>query len=293
MAVEYYPRINDPAAIRLATELIKITPADAAVLATTRHDHQYYYPTASQFVQESVLGNFRDAAIAIASDLGFPHQASSNQKRKFDQEMASLLSTNLELIPAEAANDGIWNFLTLVLLPDLAKWRYPNPAGAVDYNRWLGGQRNVFRKLWWREVTLGQELNSQIGEDEAVGIMERPLLGGQALVARAMVRALLTVEKEFTDQPRSELMRAGAVNLRRYAPFISFEFYTEEQIDEFVLKAFRTSSVRYVEKNQSRVQAIEVPQEAASLEAPKKMNNRRPSPSALLSIPFFNKNRQR
>lgn len=167
--------------------------------------------------------------------------------------MSFLLSKELELIPAEAANPEIWNFLTLVLLPDVAKWRYPNPSNIVDYSRWLGGHRNVFRKLWWREVTLGKELNGELGEDEAVGIMERPLLGGQAPVARAMASALIQMEKEFPDQPRSELMRAGAVNLRRYTPFTAFEFYSEDQIKEFVLDVFRSSSEAYVQKKTGKV----------------------------------------
>lgn len=248
MAIEYYPRIDDSAAIRLIADLIQKTPAKSGEMATTRHDHQYYYPTAAQFVSEEKLEGFRNSVIEMVSELGFPQSSSSDQKRTFDQEMSFLLSKELELIPAEAANPEIWNFLTLVLLPDVAKWRYPNPSNVLDYSRWLGGHRNVFRKLWWREVTLGKELNSELGEDEAVGIMERPLLGGQAPVARAMASALMQMEKEFPDQPRSELMRAGAVNLRRYTPFTAFEFYSEDQIKEFVLEVFRSSSKAYVQK---------------------------------------------
>lgn len=252
MAIEYYPRIDDPAAIRLISDLVKKTPVEAQEMATTRHDHQYYYPTAAQFVSEETLTDFRNKVINMAGELGFPHSTSSDQRRTFDQEMSYLLSTELELIPAEAANQEIWNFLTLVLLPDVAKWRYPNPSNVIDYSRWLGGHRNVFRKLWWREVTLGRKFNRELGEDEAVGIMERPLLGGQAPVARAMVSALLKMEEEFPDQPRSELMRAGAVNLRRYTPFTAFEFYSEEQIEEFVLEVFRSSSAAYAKKKNAR-----------------------------------------
>lgn len=256
MAIQYYPRIDESVALKLAAELVSASVEDAGKMAKPQHDHQYYYATASLFAAEDELWELRQNALRIATDLGFPNPSGSNQRRQFDQSISALLFNELELIPAEAANHEVWSFITLVLLPDLAKWRYPNRARKVSYNRWLGHDRNVFRKLWWREATLGHALNSVLGEDEAVGIMERTLLGGQSPVARAMVRALLVMENEFPNEPRSELMRAGAVNLRRYAPFTAFEFYSEEQMNEFVLDIFRSSSQSYTLRHNLEKQVV-------------------------------------
>lgn len=248
MAIQYFPRLDESAAIKIIAELVGRSVSSASEMSAVSHPDTFYYPTASVYVSEDTLRAFRQKTMDIAHDLEFPQPLNKNRARELDQRISEVLFQDLELIPAEAANAEVWNFLTLVVLPDIAKWRYPNEKKILDYNRWLGGDRNVIRKLWWREATLGHDLNSRLGEDEAVGIMERPLLGGQTHVARAMVRALLKMEEEFPNTARSELLRAGAVNLRRYAPFMAFEFFSEDEIYRFVLDLFRSSSSAYMEK---------------------------------------------
>lgn len=258
MAIQYFPRLDEYTAIKIIEELVHKTVADASKMAAVNHPDAYHYSTASVQVSEETLREFRREVMQIADDLNFPQPLNKNRARELDQRLSQALFNKLDLIPAEAANSDVWNFLSLVILPDISKWRYPNEKKILDYNRWLGGDRNVIRKLWWREATLGHDLNSRLGEDEAVGIMERPLLGGQTNVARAMVRALLKVEEEFPNTARSELLRAGAVNLRRYAPFTAFEFFSEPQIDEFVLNVFRSSSEAYVEKRRKEKEEKEL-----------------------------------
>uniref|UniRef100_UPI003FA793CD DUF6339 family protein n=1 Tax=Streptomyces sp. GSL17-113 TaxID=3115365 RepID=UPI003FA793CD len=63
-------------------------------------------------------------------------------------KVAAALHTNMRLVPAEAASGDVWAFLALVLLPDVAYWRYPKPPG----DRILGTDltRHVFGRMWWR-----------------------------------------------------------------------------------------------------------------------------------------------
>ncbi|NWO07296.1 MAG: hypothetical protein HLX50_16875 [Alteromonadaceae bacterium] len=250
MAIQYFPRIDDLREIEVIKELNAKPVNQASELSATNHPAAYYYATAAITVPEAQLKQFRAKVMDVAYDLGFPAKLNSNRARELDQRISNILFQDLELVPAEAANKEVWNFLTLVVLPDIAKWRYPNEKQTPDYDRWLGSNRNVIRKLWWREAVLGHDLNSQIGEDEAVGIMERPMLSGQAPIARAMVKALLSVEKEFPKTARSELLRAGAVNLRRYLPFTAFEMLSETKLEEFVLNVFHSSSQAYIEKQE-------------------------------------------
>lgn len=255
MAILYFPRIDDLSATAITREMLEKTPAELSEIAAASHASQFYYPTAAQFVTEGQLLTFREEVLEVARAFNFPGPANNDQRRSFDQKLSTMLFQDLDLTPAEAANREVWNFLTLVLFPDIAKWRYPNEARQIAYPRWMGDDRNVIRKLWWREATLGRELNSRIGEDEAVGIMERPLLGGQTKVARSMVKALLTVEKEFPQVARSELFRACAVNLRRYTPFTALEFFSERETDDFVLRVFRDASQLFVERISSEKRA--------------------------------------
>lgn len=54
----------------------------------------------------------------------------------------------MRIAPAEAAAGDVWAFLALIVLPDVAHWRYPNPPG----DRVLGSDltRHVFGRMWWR-----------------------------------------------------------------------------------------------------------------------------------------------
>ena len=109
----------------------------------------------------------------------------------------------------------------------------------------MGTERNVFRKLWWRQATLGESLNELVGEDEAVGIMERPGLSGNAFVARAIVRAFDAVYKDFSDLGRSDVMRAVMVSVRRLVPLLNFEFYTEDELYELLKEVAHNACVNY------------------------------------------------
>ncbi|WP_312573989.1 hypothetical protein, partial [Staphylococcus saprophyticus] len=85
--------------------------------------------------------------LRVAEDCGFPEAMARSQVRDFDQRAAAVLYDSLDLVPAEAANQEIWNYLTLSVLPDIAAWRYPNISRSPSFERWLGVDRNVFRKL--------------------------------------------------------------------------------------------------------------------------------------------------
>lgn len=245
VAITYYPRLSDPYTISMIETMVQNTPQHLSEMATISHPMATYYPTAATHASREQLQALRDRLIGAAKRLGFPTYPSPDKAREFDQAASGILDEHLEIVPAEAANREMWNFLTVVLLPDLAKWRYRNSSNNLTYERWLGTDRNVFRKLWWREVTLGRTLNAQLGEDESVAIMERPLLGGNPTLARASAKALLQVSVEYPDIARSHLMRKGMVGVRRLAPIRNFEAFDDRELDRVVLEIFRSTSAAY------------------------------------------------
>src|SRR5690606_11986797 len=113
------------------------------------------------------------------------------------------------IVPADAAEEDVWTFLSVVLVPEIAPWRFP---GAPE-ERVLGRPRNVLRRLWWRAWTFGPDLDyapvgaAPLGEDEFVSVMERSTLAGCQPVARAIRGALWDAELAGCGLPRSELMR--------------------------------------------------------------------------------------
>ena len=145
--------------------------------------------------------------------------------------MPALLHQYMRIVPADAANGDVWSFLTLVVLPDVAFWRFPNPPDV----RLLGRPRNVFRRYWWRAHVLGAEdggLAARLGEDQHVQIEERrAAIGGNPPLARALARTVLAFCKENPGVGLEPLMREAAKRLVRLTPFVCFEALPEEGLD--------------------------------------------------------------
>ncbi|WP_295803310.1 DUF6339 family protein [uncultured Corynebacterium sp.] len=249
MAITYYPRLSDAYTMMLIGEYSsKTSPNELTAFAQTSHEMAFYDAKATERASDAQLAQLRDKLMNLAVQAGFPEPLARGKVRDFDQPASDILFSEIDLLPSEAANQEIWNFLTLILLPDIAAWRYPNSQKKPDFERWLGTDRNVFRKLWWREVTLGKKHNTLVGEDEAVGIMERPSLSSNPNVARAIVTAFDSVYKDFPDLGRTGVMRAVMVSVRRLLPLIDFEFYSEDELAEFLKEVAYAACVAYAER---------------------------------------------
>ena len=92
---------------------------------------------------------------------------------EFDRIFTRSCSTIFhDMSPIDGFSREVWSYLTLRLLPDLALWRWN--VNKTD-ERFLGGaERSCFQRLWLRSYVLGGDLASQLFEDEAVNIFERP-----------------------------------------------------------------------------------------------------------------------
>lgn len=247
MSITYFPKINSAAATGLISRMLDKQPEELSKLAAEDHPQKYYYETASHFVEREELRNLRSNLMALAKECGFPARK-QNSLRDFDQRASKILGQQLDLIPSEAAAPEVWSFLTLVLLPDLAAWRFPNTAQKLSYARWIGGDRNTFARLWWRDATLGYELASFLGEDEAVGIMERPRISGNPAVARSIVRSFMAVAKENEDLPRSDLLRHCMVKVRGSFTLVDFDAFEEEELNEIMAEIFAEGTREFAEK---------------------------------------------
>ena len=171
-------------------------------------------------VQESIRG--------LAERHGWPESLSRTAVSNFDQPCSVLLHELMDIVPADAAHEGVWSFLSLVVLPDVAKWRFPEAAR----DRMIGAPRNVFRRLWWRAEVLGSDALSgenALGEDELVQIMERPSLSADYRVAREIATVLMSRAPQ-AGLARSELMRDLTKRVLRLMPVLSLDALEDEEL---------------------------------------------------------------
>lgn len=219
-----YPRLPRSVAQSLIIERAGLTILELRDLSALNHPDAEPSATGGHPVDASKLGEVRLAIRGVAERAGYPGPLGGSTQ-SFDRPCGSTLFELMGIVPADAAEEGVWSFLTLVVVPEIGPWRFPAQAE----ERLIGRPRNVLRRTWWRAWALGPDLErvpdgcEPLGEDESVQIMERPSLGGNRRTARAMQAALWRVEQGGFSVPRSEVMRQLARRLRGTKSHISLD----------------------------------------------------------------------
>jgi Family of unknown function (DUF6339) len=218
-----YPRIPAKVAQARFDEIRQLQPSQLTQLSTTSHPAQYYAATGGTRVSGEQLRALRSQIRGVASDLGYPDKPIARELNRFDTSVARLLHTQMDVVPAEAAVRPIWAFIALMLIPDVAVWRFPQPPGdrvlATDITR------HTFGRLWWRaellrdnaEATDPYHLMDVFSERNFDQILaRRRSIAGSPDLVRALAkewikRDLMTRnETEVLIEVLKHLMRRGA-----------------------------------------------------------------------------------
>jgi hypothetical protein len=244
-----YPRLPRSQALVLLHEFVDADIATARSGAAVSHPAAAPVAVGPQKAPDHVIELLADSVREVATSLGYPGPLSRARVSRFDQPCGELLLERMQIVPADAANEDVWSFLTLVVLPDVALWRFPD----MKDERFLGRPRNTFRRLWWRAFTLSGENTSDygtsdpLGEDELVTIFERPSIARTAGLARAMTRAVRGLPAT-PGVPRSDVMRELAKRMRRLLSYISFDLLERADLDT-VVEAELAASVAAIRNN--------------------------------------------
>ncbi|GAB2920970.1 hypothetical protein GCM10027280_04960 [Micromonospora polyrhachis] len=231
--LQVYPRLPAHVAEQRLAAHTGQAVEDLRRLSATTDLRASWYPTAPYRVAENDLRTLQETVRAISAEAGWPAPPTKTKGTAFDRKLAPALYRQMAIVPADAASEDVWSFLSLVLLPDIAFWRWPNEQRRPGYERIIGRPRNVFRRLWTRIHSLGEDLGAQLYEDEAVAILERPTLGAHPRVARAIAQGHLGMAGE-SGTARTEILRITARRLRRLAVVVSLETLDDAQLADLV-----------------------------------------------------------
>lgn len=215
-----YPRLPYGAAERLRLSLPWNDQFALRRSAGTRHPDAIYASSGGRRVGDATL---EEVASSVRNAILGDWEAGVRKQspRDFDHGVGRILHLSMNVIPGDAAHEGVWAFLSLVLLPDVAALRFPlrpeprstsGQQATPHPSRVHGGHRNTFRRVWWRREILGDLLDSPnpLGEDELVGIFERSRLSRCRRLSRMMASHISTYE----GAGRSAYARALAKRIR-------------------------------------------------------------------------------
>jgi hypothetical protein len=244
-----YPRLPREEGRTLAARTADVAPADLRAHSALSHPAAAPAPTGGTPADPQQISLVRDTVRAAADASGFPAPLPRGGEQGFDRPCGTAIFAVMQIVPADAASEEVWTFLSTVVLPEIGPWRFPERAE----ERILGRPRNVLRRLWWRAWSLGPDLTwspapcTPLGEDEFVGIMERPSLGGNPRTARAVRDALWRIERAGLTAARSEVARELTRRLRAVVPHVCVDALTQPELDS-LLDELGTAAVRALMK---------------------------------------------
>jgi hypothetical protein len=205
--------------------------SDLALISATSHPEVVFAATGGTRVAENALQQLRGRMLEAAGRLGAPTSTRQDKVVAFDPEAGQILHDHLSITPGEASRDEWWSFLSIILLPDLATWRFPDQ----NERRFLGGVRNVFQRMWWRAYLLRDADNPdpwwllKLPEDALVGLMERPGISSNREVSREIARGIAEVAN-LGPAVREDAWRDAYKQIRQRFPLVNFDALKADEV---------------------------------------------------------------
>lgn len=98
----------------------------------------------------------REAVLGTARTNGFGTSNSGASHAGFDAELGTLFGEMPLLSSGEALRNHFWTFVGVSLAPDVVYWRFGEAR-----ERYLGGVRNTFQRMWLRARAFGGASSTQ------------------------------------------------------------------------------------------------------------------------------------
>lgn len=236
MISNLYPRLLPDRATPLFTAYQQLSTSELTTHVAFTHESSVYVATGGDRVTADRLQELREGILVLAARAGFPGESDRVRNAEFDLSLAALLHAKTGMVPAEAASRDVWAFLAVVVLPDVAFWRYPHPPK----DRILGTDltRHVFGRLWWRAQLVRSpdapepyEALKILGEAAFDQIYaRRAALGGSPHLVRSILRVWDGLDLHGLNE--RETLRDFLKRLLRLAPFVLFDALEEQALDD-------------------------------------------------------------
>ncbi|MFC1545200.1 DUF6339 family protein [Gemmatimonadota bacterium] len=251
-----FPRLSTTIANELVEELRLLSIERLIAKADYRHPQSVFASTGGSRVKETQLKKLIHDLRCIAGEVGYPQKRDRNYSSRFDTEAGILLHTKMDISASEAANNQMWQFMTCVCVPDLVLWRFkPKREEGITPERFMGGNRNLLRRLWWRAEVLFDAENEdeywilkELGEDNLVQVMERPRIYGDTRLSLTGCRIFIESFSSpiaLQTRKRQDVMRDYQARILRLSPIISFQALSQDDL-EALLKTELDASIEAI-----------------------------------------------
>lgn len=221
------------------------------------YDGMFYAPSENIKVRTVQLDEFRYEILDLSKKYGFGSDE-PNRFRDFEYDVANSLA-NWKLLwenslpTGEALRNNFWTYLTIVILPDVAIWRWPLPEHGEMSNAWsgrfMGGTRNTFQRIFRRVLSFDRGKNhpnrfnliKDLMEDDFSAILERTSIGCNPKIAIALAEEFLLMRKRLSDknkQIQTLIYRESTKDLTAYGKVQSLDLLEDQELKELISQVF-------------------------------------------------------
>ena len=206
-------------------------------LASVEHPRAAPVATGGRVADRARIADVRRTVMQALEPWRTQETVPRTEVATYDLALGRALHESLDIVPADASHDETWNFLTLVVCPDVACRRFPD----MHNERMVGTPRNALRRTWFREEVIGdlqRMAEHPLGEDELVGLFERSALARNHTLVRRLAIAVLG----YGGKGRSDWAR----ELYKHVTFITgprlLDALSEVELDDLIDSAARAAS---------------------------------------------------
>jgi hypothetical protein len=226
-----------------------------------RHPQVITQPTGGLPITDALLKQLRELIVTSARRHGFPGSRPTSFLG-FELEVAEALAQwpplwNAQGEPSgEALRNDCWTFITILVLPDVALWRWPakgdeeSPGSRSWKGRMVGGGRNAFQRIFRRVMCLDRGLEHpdrwglirSLQEDDFSAILERPGLSSNREVAVCLGEEYLAMKQRLSQlaaSVRQDVYRQATKAIRAYGVVQPLDLMSAGNRAHLIQSAFR------------------------------------------------------
>lgn len=243
------PRLSRVGVSRLMAELGTGYSSDDAIAFLNDHASLSSFAASGGVREHRIAEDIAGTVRQTAERCGFPSLSGQTGRAKFDRDAAIALASFTELASGEGLRDDVWAYLATVLAPDVVRWRFE--SGAQE--RFSGGVRNALQRLYMRAAALDLgpaagidrwRLLRALTEDAHVAIFERPLIGGNPVLAKAIAHGWSRAAAIEHKGDMEDIMRCAIKLLRLRYQIIDLGLLDDEELSDTVASVFEVAAAQ-------------------------------------------------
>lgn len=260
------PQLPDSAALPIMAEMALCSdPSTLEPIGELKNSQAYVMATGGFPVEEPALKQLRNLIVSAARQQGFPERR-PRSFLEFEFQVAEIFGgwepLWIDGVPSgESLRNACWTFLTVVVLPDVAIWRWPPSAVAESDKAWkgriLGGGRNAFQRIHRRVLSLDRGpshpdrwgLIRELKEDDFSNILERPSIGSNPHVAVCLAEEYLAMRGRLSSsnaEIQTRVYREATKDLRAYGVVQPLDLLPHEELGALIRRTFLRREEMYV-----------------------------------------------